>query len=448
MRPVLLSRCLPDLIRGPLSAGEARLLRFPDIHGDQVAFVHGGDIYTVSAEGGVARRLTSHEGQELYPKFSPDGRWIAFSAEYSGTRQVWVMPAARRHTAPADFLQRRRPDAAARRHRLPRAGLDAGRQHILVRANRTPYGERDGVPLLVPFARRHGEPLGPPETGGGMLSERRHDLRVHAHRSRVSHLEAPSRRPRAERLDLTISSTTLPPAHRFCRHRPPADVGGRTHLLRLRPGLHPQPVLHGHGRRQCPQGHGLRRLRRAVAEFGPQAGRIRKRRLPLAARPRRRRDATHADRGARRPAACDAGLSRMSPHRSRASTSRRAGERAVFGARGEIFTVPAQHGEIRNISRTPEAREISVAWSPDGKWVSYLSDATASTRSIFARRTAAASRGASPAMVGVALPAGVVAGFEAGLRGQCQPAQHCRDRFRPGPGSRHHPAYQQCSSVT
>src|SRR5690606_3846923 len=52
------------------------------------------------------------------------------------------------------------------------------------------------------------------------------------------------------------------------------------------------------------------------------------------------------------------------------------GERAVFGARGEIFTAPAQHGEIRNISNTPDAREISVAWSPDGKWISYLSDAT------------------------------------------------------------------------
>src|SRR5690606_26553222 len=51
-------------------------------------------------------------------------------------------------------------------------------------------------------------------------------------------------------------------------------------------------------------------------------------------------------------------------------------ERAVFAARGDLFTVPAQHGEIRNISRTPEAREISAAWSPDGKWIAYLSDAT------------------------------------------------------------------------
>ncbi|MCS7041050.1 MAG: hypothetical protein NZP34_15690, partial [Caldilineales bacterium] len=50
------------------------------------------------------------------------------------------------------------------------------------------------------------------------------------------------------------------------------------------------------------------------------------------------------------------------------------GRRAVFGARGEILTVPAKQGEIRNLSRTPAARERGVAWSPDGRWIAYLSD--------------------------------------------------------------------------
>src|SRR5215211_2269592 len=73
--------------------GLARLLRFPDIHGDTIAFVYAGDIWTVPAAGGTARRLTSHTGLELFPKFSPDGRWIAFSGQYNGTRQVYVIPA-------------------------------------------------------------------------------------------------------------------------------------------------------------------------------------------------------------------------------------------------------------------------------------------------------------------------------------------------------------------
>ncbi|MGD8897386.1 MAG: protease, partial [Acidobacteriota bacterium] len=72
-------------------AEEARLLRFPDIHRDKVAFVYAGDIWVASSGGGRAERLTSDEGLELFPKFSPDGRRIAFSAEYSGSRQVYVM---------------------------------------------------------------------------------------------------------------------------------------------------------------------------------------------------------------------------------------------------------------------------------------------------------------------------------------------------------------------
>lgn len=72
----------------------SRLLLYPDIHEDFVVFVHGQDIWRAPADGGPAFRLTSHAGAELFPKISPDGSRIAFSAEYSGTRQVWVMPAA------------------------------------------------------------------------------------------------------------------------------------------------------------------------------------------------------------------------------------------------------------------------------------------------------------------------------------------------------------------
>ena len=68
-----------------------RLLRFADIHQDKVAFVYAGDIYVADIESGKSTRLTSHKGMELFPKFSRDGSRIAFSAEYSGSRQVYVM---------------------------------------------------------------------------------------------------------------------------------------------------------------------------------------------------------------------------------------------------------------------------------------------------------------------------------------------------------------------
>ncbi len=81
------------LASSAFAMNDARLLRFPDIYGDKVAFVYAGNIYEVSAQGGVARRLTSGPGLELFPKFSPDGKWIAFTGQYDGNFNVYVMPA-------------------------------------------------------------------------------------------------------------------------------------------------------------------------------------------------------------------------------------------------------------------------------------------------------------------------------------------------------------------
>ena len=70
---------------------EGRLMRFPDIHGDKIAFVYGGDLWLDSASGGAAHRVTTHPGRELFPKFSPDGKWIAFTGQYDGNFNVYVM---------------------------------------------------------------------------------------------------------------------------------------------------------------------------------------------------------------------------------------------------------------------------------------------------------------------------------------------------------------------
>ena len=72
-------------------SADTRMLRFADIHKDKVTFVYAGDIYIADINTGTSTRLTSHEGLELFPKFSRDGTKLAFSAEYSGTRQVYVM---------------------------------------------------------------------------------------------------------------------------------------------------------------------------------------------------------------------------------------------------------------------------------------------------------------------------------------------------------------------
>ena len=71
-----------------------KLLRFPDVNGNTIVFCHGGDIWRTTTEDGTAVRLTAHEGQEIFPKFSPDGQWIAFTGQYDGDEQVYVIPTA------------------------------------------------------------------------------------------------------------------------------------------------------------------------------------------------------------------------------------------------------------------------------------------------------------------------------------------------------------------
>ncbi len=72
---------------------EAKLLRFPHIHNNKIVFSYAGDLYISTTNGGVARRITSHKGYEMFPKFSPDGKYIAFTGQYDGNTEVYLMPA-------------------------------------------------------------------------------------------------------------------------------------------------------------------------------------------------------------------------------------------------------------------------------------------------------------------------------------------------------------------
>src|SRR5580698_6279610 len=71
---------------------EARLMRFPAIHDNQVVFSYAGNLYTVDANGGTARKLTSSPGYEMFARFSPDGKNIAFTGQYDGNTEVYVIP--------------------------------------------------------------------------------------------------------------------------------------------------------------------------------------------------------------------------------------------------------------------------------------------------------------------------------------------------------------------
>ncbi|MDR2083687.1 MAG: PDZ domain-containing protein [Bacteroidales bacterium] len=92
MKKTFLSFILAILIL-PLFSQETRLLRFPTVHDNQVVFTYAGDLYTVSKSGGVARKLTNDsEGFEMFARFSPDGSMVAFTGQYDGNTEVYVMP--------------------------------------------------------------------------------------------------------------------------------------------------------------------------------------------------------------------------------------------------------------------------------------------------------------------------------------------------------------------
>ena len=74
------------------ASGEARLLRFPSTNGHEIVFSYAGDLYKTPLSGGEAQRLTSHVGYEMFPRFSPDGKTIAFTGHYDGNTEVYTIP--------------------------------------------------------------------------------------------------------------------------------------------------------------------------------------------------------------------------------------------------------------------------------------------------------------------------------------------------------------------
>src|SRR5574337_433084 len=84
---------LPILLLPVLLPAESRLLRHPTYHKGKVAFSYLGDIWVANEDGSDVQRLTVHEARDVYPRFSPDGNWIAYSSNRYGNYDVYVIPA-------------------------------------------------------------------------------------------------------------------------------------------------------------------------------------------------------------------------------------------------------------------------------------------------------------------------------------------------------------------
>ena len=350
------------------------LLRYADIHQNMVTFVYAGDIYVADINSGDAKRLTADEGFEVFPKFSRDGQKIAFSAEYSGSRQVYVMNVDGSNLKQLTWYN----DVGAM---PPRGGYDyrildwsADDKNILVRANRLPWGIRMGQPYWVPVAGGMEKPLAVPETGGGMLSPDGSKF-VYTPIDREFRTWKRTRGGRAQDVwvyDLAANSSEQITSHVATDHQPVwvgddiyfiSDRDYQLNLYKYVKGSEPVKVTN-HDRYDAlwaSAGPAAIVYENAgfLWRFDPKTLTSRQLTINISA--------NQENLIAKRKNVKDFIDSMdVSPD----------GKRVVIAARGELFSVPAQEGEIHNLSHTPTAREIDVTWSPDGKYWAYLSDAS------------------------------------------------------------------------
>ncbi len=352
-------------------ADDTRLLRFPDIHEDRVVFVYAGDLYIASTDGGNAIRLTSHDGVELYPKFSPDGTEIAFSAEYNGTRQVYVMPSA--GGTPRQLTWYNDVGAMPPRGGTDYRVLDWSRDgdHVLVRANRLPWSPRMGRYHLVPANGGDETPMEIPEGGGGMFSPDGRQI-VYTPIDREFRTWKRHRGGRAQDVwiyDLENSTSTQLTDHPATDQQP-VWVGDEIYFTSDRDYTLNLYRYSDDGSEAVTAHEDFDVL---WASAGPQAvvyenGGWLYRFDPASGESRRLSITVGGDRPATLPKVVEAAefieSADLSP----------AGNRVLITARGDLFSAPAKDGPIRNLTRTPETREINASWSPDGKQLAYLSD--------------------------------------------------------------------------
>jgi tricorn protease len=357
---------------------EARLLRFPDIHNDKIAFYYGGDLWLVSSNGGMARRITTHTGRELFPKFSPDGKWLAFTGQYDGNFNVYVMPAEGGQPKQLTFYQ---GAAAPLRERM---GIhnevmtwSPDSKRILFLTTRDASNGWTKRPYSVSIDGGLPEPL--PMTEGGLTSFSPDGNKIAYNQifrnfrtwKRYTGGLAQSisiydlKNNTVENLPHTDWTDTFPMWHGstiyFTSDRGPEhrlnlysydlsskQVAQLTHFTDfdvMWPSLGSDAIVFENG------GY--------IYRFDLQSQEAKKLTIYLdSERPQTMKHWVNTSKNITD--------FEISPD----------GKRAVFSARGDVYTVPAKEGSVRDLTRTPGIREKLVAWSPDGRWIAYVSDRT------------------------------------------------------------------------
>ena len=353
---------------------QTKLLRFPDIHGDRVAFTYGGDIWTAPATGGNAIRMTAHPGIEVFAKFSPDGNWIAFTGQYDGDEQVYVIPSTGGVPRQLTFYPAKGP-------LTPRWGWD----------NQVYGWSKDGKQIIfrsmrdswtLPIARLYSvsvdggsaEALPMPEAGSGDYSpdntqmvyspqfrDFRPEKRYGGGQANVLYIfdlktndaKRITEGPRAARDPIWMGDTIYFNSDRdghFNLYAYGVSSGRTTQITHSKQWDVRWPSSDHEGRIVYEMDGELQIL-------NPKSGRA----TPISIN------------------VPDDGLARRPSHISVANNIESydlspKGERALFAARGDIFTAPIEKGPTRNLTHSSGAHDKWPAWSPDGSQIAFISD--------------------------------------------------------------------------
>ncbi|MBI3651097.1 MAG: PD40 domain-containing protein [Acidobacteria bacterium] len=355
-------------------AAQTKLLRFPDIYGDKVVFTYGGDLWTAPVTGGTATRLTTHPGIEVFAKFSPDGKWLAFTGQYDGDEQVYVMPATGGEPKQLTFYPAKGPLSPRWGYDNQVYGWTKDGKNILFRSQRDSWTLPISKLYTVSIEGGAAEALPMPESGAGdyspdgtkmvysprmrdFRSEKRYgggqanvlytfDLKTYDTK-RISEGPRPSRDPMW--IGNTIYYNSDKDGH-FNLYAYDVASGKSTQLTTNKVWDVRWPSSDNDSRIVYELDGELQifdvktKKNTALAITVPDDG--------LNRRPSRINVANYIE---------DVELSPK-------------GERALFCARGDIFTAPIEKGATRNLTHSSGAHDKWPRWSPDGSRIAFISD--------------------------------------------------------------------------
>jgi tricorn protease len=358
-----LALCVAVLAAAPDTAS-TRLLRSPTVSGTEIAFAYANNIWIVPRAGGTAHRLTSFQGLTTNPHFSPDGKWIAFSGEYAGNTDVYVVSAQggepRRLTwhPGADQTQGWTPDGKA----------------VVFASSRATWAP-SGAPRFwtVPVEGGVEEPMALPRAYQGKISP--DGTRVAYRMNNSWDEERRNYRGGQNRpiwiVDLKTYDLVSPP-WTDSKDVDPCWVGDTVFFISDRDGVANVWSFDTKGKKLAQatkftdfdvkaidSGVGAIVFEQAgyVHELDPKTGREHIVNIRAA-----------GDFPWMMPRWED-----VSSRMTNIAISP-TGKRVVVEARGEIFTIPAEKGDVRNLTNSSGSAERDPTWSPDGKFVSYFSD--------------------------------------------------------------------------